>query len=74
MIKKKKSKKNSKRFLIEKEYWEDYTWTDPVTGVTKTEKVKITRYKMKDPIDPFVTTFDEDGTYLGRLVLDEEEE
>lgn len=33
---------------VETEYWETITLTDPVTGKSITQKVKITKYKTPD--------------------------
>jgi hypothetical protein len=37
--------KPQKNDNIESEYWEEITLTDPTTGKTFSQKVKITRYK-----------------------------
>jgi len=73
----KKRGKNSKKFIVEKEYYEDIVYTDPTTGDLRTQKkVKITRYKLRKSIDPYGPSYIEEDILdrLSELKFKDEEE
>jgi len=69
----KQTGKNSRKFVIEKEYYEDVTFTHPDSGEILTQKnVKITRYRLLEEIDSHGPSYS-DNDFVSKIGNNEED-